>query len=121
MSLEQQQREIESSQHRHARHQGMEAGEVLDTVEKAFAGNPQNMQYFYQLFRDVYCNGIKPHPGKEMIGTMCVQIPDEIIHAAGGVPVRMCNGFYTDEEIGGEFMPAKSCSLVKASLGMLKS
>jgi len=121
MTVEQHQREIETAQHRHARHQGMEAGEVLDTVEKAFAGNPQNMQYFYDLFRDVYCNGIKPHPGKEMIGTMCVQIPDEIIHAAGGVPVRMCNGFYTDEEIGGEFMPAKSCSLVKASLGMLKS
>lgn len=121
MTVEQQQREIETPQHRHARHQGMEAGEVLDTVEKAFADNPENMQYFYDLFRDVYCNGVKPHPGKEMIGTMCVQIPDEIIHAAGGVPVRMCNGFHTDEEIGGEFMPAKSCSLVKASLGMLKS
>lgn len=121
MMPEPQERAIETSQQRHARHQGMEAGEVLDVVEKSFSGNPEAMQYFYDLFRDVYCNGVKAHPGKEMIGTMCVQIPDEIIHAAGGIPVRMCNGFYTDEEIGGEFMPAKSCSLVKASLGMLKS
>lgn len=113
--------EIESGQQRHARHQGMEASGVLDQVEKGFAGNPAAMQYFYDLFRNVYCNGIKPHPDKQTIGTMCVQIPDEIIHAAGGVPVRMCNGFYTDEEVGSEFMPAKSCSLVKASLGMLKS
>jgi benzoyl-CoA reductase/2-hydroxyglutaryl-CoA dehydratase subunit BcrC/BadD/HgdB len=115
------QHQVETSQQRHARHQGMEASGVLDTVEKGFGGNPEAMQYFYDLFRDVYCDGIKPHPDKEMIGTMCVQIPDEIIHAAGGIPVRMCNGFYTDEEVGGEFMPAKSCSLVKASLGMLKS
>ena len=121
MDSEQHQHEIETNQQRHARHQGMEAAEVLDLVEKGYAGNPLNMQYFYDLFRDVYCNGIKPHAGKEMIGTMCVQIPDEIIHAVGGVPVRLCNGFFTDEEIGGEFMPAKSCSLVKASLGMLKS
>ncbi len=114
-------REIEDSQQRHVRHQGMEAMQVLDVIEKDFSENPKAMQYFYDLFRDVYCNGIKPHPGKEMIGTMCVQVPDEIIYAAGGVPVRMCNGFYTDEEVGAEFMPAKSCSLVKASLGMLKS
>ncbi|MDD2759383.1 MAG: double-cubane-cluster-containing anaerobic reductase [Methylomonas sp.] len=113
--------EIESGVQRHARHQGMEAGGVLDQVERGFAGNPKAMQYFYDLFRDVYCEGVKPHPDKQTIGTMCVQIPDEIIHAAGGVPVRMCNGFYTDEELGSEFMPAKSCSLVKASLGMLKS
>ena len=113
--------QIETNQQRHARYQGMEAAGVLDQVEQGFADNPEAMQYFYDLFRDVYCKGIKAHPDKEMIGTMCVQIPDEIIQAAGGIPVRMCNGFYTDEEIGGDFMPAKSCSLVKASLGMLKS
>lgn len=113
--------QIETQQQRHSRHQGTEVSTVLDVVEKGFGGNPVTMQYFYDLFRDVYCKGIKPHPNKEMIGTMCVQIPDEIIYAAGGVPVRLCNGFYTDEELGGEFMPAKSCSLVKASLGMLKS
>jgi benzoyl-CoA reductase/2-hydroxyglutaryl-CoA dehydratase subunit BcrC/BadD/HgdB len=121
MTINTEQREIENSIQRHSRHQGMEAMLVLDIVEKGFADNPKNMRYFYDLFRNVYCEGIKPHPDKEMIGTMCVQVPDEIIHAAGGIPVRMCNGFYTDEELGGEFMPAKSCSLVKASLGMLKS
>ncbi len=121
MTIKTETREIENSIQRHSRHQGMEAMQVLDIVEKGFADNPEGMKYFYDLFRDVYCDGIKPHPDKEMIGTMCVQVPDEIIHAAGGIPVRMCNGFYTDEELGGEFMPAKSCSLVKASLGMLKS
>lgn len=121
MSMDTERQTIESPKERHIRHQGMEVLGVLDTVEKGFAANPQSMQYFYDLFRDVYCKGIKPHPGKQTIGTMCVQIPDEIIHAAGGIPVRMCNGFYADEEIGGEFLPGKSCSLVKASLGMLKT
>lgn len=121
MTTENGQAQIEDSQQRHSRHQGMEAMQVLDIIEKNFADNPRQMQYFYDLLRDVYCNGVKPHSDKAMVGSTCVQVPDEIIHAAGGVPVRLCNGFYTNEEVGGEFMPSKSCALVKATLGMLKS
>jgi len=35
--------------------------------------------------------------------------------------VRLCNGSYHYDQIGADFMPAKSCSLVKATLGMLCS
>lgn len=112
---------IENITQRQARIQGTEASGVLDQVEKDFGGNPAAMQYFYDLFRDVYCKGIKPHAGRQTVGTLCVHVPNEIIRAAGGVPVRLCDGFYGNEELGGEFMPAKSCSLVKATLGMLKS
>lgn len=113
--------QIESGAERQARIQGTEASGVLDQVEQGFGGNPESMQYFYDLFRDVYCKGMKPHADKQTVGTLCVHVPNEIIRAAGGVPVRLCDGFYGNEELGGEFMPAKSCSLVKATLGMLKS
>lgn len=114
-------RKIETGEQKHVRHEAMEAKEVLNEIVNHFSGNPESMSYFYEQFERLYCDRIKPHDGKKVIGTMCVQIPDEIIYAAGAVPVRMCNGFYVDEQVGSEFMPAKSCSLVKASLGMLKS
>ena len=50
---------------------------------------------------------------------MCLQVPDELIYAAGAVPVRLCSGAHAYDQIGADFMPAKSCSLVNATLGML--
>jgi benzoyl-CoA reductase/2-hydroxyglutaryl-CoA dehydratase subunit BcrC/BadD/HgdB len=37
------------------------------------------------------------------------------------VPIRLCNGFYTDDEIGSDLLPQKACPLVKASVGHLAS
>ncbi len=42
-----------------------------------------------------------------------------MIYALGATPVRLCNGSYHYDNRGADFMPAKSCSLVKATLGML--
>lgn len=98
-----------------------EAKEVLDQIEHGFNDNPQAMQYFYDLFNRVYCRGHAfEHPGMR-VGTTCIQVPEELIYALGAIPVRLCNGSYYYAEIGAEFMPAKSCSLVKATLGMLRS
>ncbi|MCK9387876.1 MAG: 2-hydroxyacyl-CoA dehydratase family protein [Sulfuritalea sp.] len=99
--------------------QAREAEIVLDHITDDFDGNPAAMQYFYDLFRRVYIQGeALAHEGK-LIGTTCIQAPDELIYAMGGTPVRLCNGSYHYDQIGADFMPAKSCSLVKATLGML--
>ena len=99
--------------------QAREAEIVLDHITDDFDGNPTAMQYFYDLFRRVYIQGeALAHEGK-LIGTTCIQAPDELIYAMGGTPVRLCNGSYHYDQIGADFMPAKSCSLVKATLGML--
>ena len=101
--------------------QARESEIALDHITDDFDGNPAAMQYFYDLFRRVYIQG-EPlaHEGK-LIGTTCIQAPDELIYAMGGTPVRLCNGSYHYDQIGADFMPAKSCSLVKATLGMLHS
>ncbi|SCZ49105.1 double-cubane-cluster-containing anaerobic reductase [Thiohalomonas denitrificans] len=98
-----------------------ESAQALNKIEKDFPDNPKAMDYFYELYRRIHCEGEVPHPGKRVIGTTCVQVPDELIYAAGAVPVRLCNGSHTHDQLGAEFMPAKSCSLVKATLGMLSS
>jgi benzoyl-CoA reductase/2-hydroxyglutaryl-CoA dehydratase subunit BcrC/BadD/HgdB len=105
----------------HQSRQAREAENVLDHITDRFDDNPQGMEYFYDLFRRVYCRGEElPRKGTQ-IGTTCIQAPEELIYAVGATPVRLCNGSYHYDQIGGDFMPAKSCSLVKATLGMLNS
>jgi benzoyl-CoA reductase/2-hydroxyglutaryl-CoA dehydratase subunit BcrC/BadD/HgdB len=101
--------------------QAREAESVLDQITDRFDDNPQGMAYFYDLFRRIYCHGeALPRKGIQ-IGTTCIQAPEELIYAVGATPIRLCNGSYHYDQTGGDFMPAKSCSLVKATLGMLNS
>ncbi len=101
-----------------ALHLAMEGEETLQHLTE-FSDNPKAMDYFYDLFRNLYKNGHKLPTDKKVIGTMCLQVPDELIYAAGAVPMRMCSGAYAYEQVGAEFMPAKSCPVVKATTGML--
>ena len=101
--------------------QAGESQDVLDHIVDDFQDNPESMQYFYDLFRRVYCHGEEvPHEGM-LVGTTCIQAPEELIYAFGATPMRLCNGSYHYDQKGADFMPAKSCSLVKATLGMLNS
>ncbi|MDO9305406.1 MAG: 2-hydroxyacyl-CoA dehydratase family protein [Sulfuricurvum sp.] len=112
---------IETSKERQNRHKAMEAIAVLNSLKEDFKSPIKSMDYFYDLFEKVYCRHEPLHEGKTKIGTMCIQIPSEIIYALDGIPIRLCNGFYTDDEIGSDLMPSKSCPLVKATVGLFAS
>ncbi len=99
----------------------IEAERMLDRLVDDFPDNPEAMGYFYDLYRTTWCAREAPHRGGPAIGTLCVQVPEELIRAAGAVPVRLCDGFHAHDQQGAEFMPAKSCPLVKATLGVLQS
>lgn len=101
--------------------QESEAQTMLDRIEHGFNDNPQAMRYFYDLFNRVYCQGEAVEHQGMLVGTTCIQVPEELIYALGATPMRLCTGSYFYDEVGAEFMPAKSCSLVKATLGMLQS
>jgi benzoyl-CoA reductase/2-hydroxyglutaryl-CoA dehydratase subunit BcrC/BadD/HgdB len=105
--------------------QAREAEAVLDRIVDGFDDNPAAMAYFYDLFRRAWCQGEElptaAGPHSPRIGTTCIHAPEELIYAMGATPVRLCNGSYHYDQIGADFMPAKSCSLVKATLGMLSS
>jgi benzoyl-CoA reductase/2-hydroxyglutaryl-CoA dehydratase subunit BcrC/BadD/HgdB len=112
---------IETPIEKQNRHKAMEAIKVINTLKEEFKSPIKSMDYFYTLFEDVYCHQKSLHNDKVKVGTMCIQIPSEIIYALDGVPIRLCNGFYTDDELGSDLMPSKSCPLVKASVGHLAS
>jgi benzoyl-CoA reductase/2-hydroxyglutaryl-CoA dehydratase subunit BcrC/BadD/HgdB len=99
-------------------HLAMEAEETLRRSEE-FPDNPLAMGYFYDLFRDLFTDGFTLPEAKKIIGTMCVQVPDELISAAGAVPFRLCSGAFSYDQIGADFMPAKSCPVVRSTYGML--
>ncbi len=99
--------------------QAREAENTLDHITDRFDDNPQGMAYFYDLFRRVYCRGEELAREGTLVGTTCIHAPEELIYAMGATPQRLCNGSYHFDQLGGDFMPAKSCSLVKATLGML--
>ncbi len=112
---------IESPKDRQNRHKAMEAIKLLNSIKEDFKHPIKSMDYFYDLFERVYCKHESLHADKVKIGTMCIQIPSEIIYALDGVPVRLCNGFYTDDEIGSDLLPQKSCPLIKATVGHFAS
>jgi len=100
-------------------HLAMEAEETLRRMEE-FPDNPSAMGYFYDFFRALFTGDPVLPQGKKVIGTMCVQVPDELIYAAGAVPFRLCSGAFSYDQIGADFMPAKSCPVVRATYGMLR-
>ncbi len=114
-------RTIETPKDKQNRHKAMEAIKIINSIKDDFKSPIQSMNYFYDLFEKVYCKNEPLHNGKTKIGTMCIQIPSEIIYALDGVPIRLCNGFYTDDEIGSDLLPQKACPLVKATVGHFAS
>jgi benzoyl-CoA reductase/2-hydroxyglutaryl-CoA dehydratase subunit BcrC/BadD/HgdB len=101
-------------------HLAMESTETLHQVSE-FPDVPDGMTYFYDICKLRFANGMDLRQNnKKLVGTMCLQVPDELIMAAGGVPVRLCSGAYAFDQVGGDFMPAKSCPMVRATMGMMQ-
>ena len=84
-------------------HLAMEAKETLRRMEE-FPDNPSAMGYFYDFFRTLFTDEPVLPEAKKVIGTMCVQVPDELIYAAGAVPFRLCSGAFAYDQIGADFM-----------------
>lgn len=114
-------REIETQEERQNRHKAMESVAVLNQLKNDFAKPLAGMNYFYDLFEQVYCRREPLHTKSVKVGTLCIQVPYEIIYALDAVPIRLCNGFHTDDEIGSDFAPSKACPLVKATVGQFSS
>ena len=100
-------------------HFAAEVRESLKKIEENISDSPASMAYFYDLFRELYNNGTSLGIKGKIIGTICTQVPHELIYASGATPLRLCSGSYSFEQVGAQFMPAKSCPIVKATTGML--
>ena len=97
---------------------------ALDELE-ASPDLPQSMGYFIDIMRDVFVKQDKSlisarlqgGDNKKVIGTYCLMVPEELIYAAGAIPVRLCGGSYEASSMGDELVPRDTCPVVKASVG----
>ncbi len=100
-------------------HLRMESNKSLREIMDDFPENLKAMEYFYDKLKWYSdSSGFNPN-GKKVIATMCIHVPLELIYAAGAIPVRICSGAYATDTIGAEFLPAKTCPLIKSTLGSL--
>lgn len=80
---------------------------------------PEALTPFLDILKQVFVDmkgAIKPE-SIPSVGTYCVMVPQELIYAAGAMPVKLCGGSYTAFNIGDDIAPRDACPLVKAVMG----
>ncbi|OGF45233.1 MAG: hypothetical protein A2231_00410 [Candidatus Firestonebacteria bacterium RIFOXYA2_FULL_40_8] len=79
--------------------------------------NPEAMAYFYDILTTDKREKELIESKAKVTGTYCYFAPEEIIYAAGAVPVRLCSGIYETITTSEEVLPRDICPLCKSSLG----
>ncbi|MFC1733557.1 2-hydroxyacyl-CoA dehydratase, partial [candidate division KSB1 bacterium] len=99
----------------------METEKNLQLVRDLFNGHANGMEYFYQRLKVYSEINNKEYENLKVIGSTCIHVPEELIYATGFIPLRLCNGSYSFDQAGTEFLPAKSCPVVRSILGSIKT
>jgi len=85
-------------------------------VLRGVPGRPEGLRHFEEvLAADSRQNEIS-ESGKPVIGIHCNFVPEELIHAAGAVPVRLCSLVPSGALLAEEVLPRDICPVVKSSL-----
>lgn len=74
--------------------------------------------YFREIVTsDLRTKELDSFPGK-VVGTLCNFVPEELILAAGAMPVRLCGGEHKAEREAEDFFARDVCPVVKSTLGL---
>lgn len=86
---------------------------------ESLSDTPEEMKPFFEVLKNIYVDlqDVQRPEGMKTIGTYCVLVPNELVYAAGAMPVRLCSGSYTAYSIGDDYVPRDACPLVKAVMG----
>ncbi len=86
-------------------------------VMRKVSDRPKAMSYYEGIVSlDIRLKEIQSFKG-QAIGTFCNFVPEELIYAAGAIPIRLCAGFYDTIHPAEEVLPRDICPLIKSSLG----
>lgn len=102
------------------------AGRIAEEVDAMARDNPgiKGMQYFYDLAKGLYSTRVSElkqlkASGKKLVGVFCNFVPEELVLAAGAVPIRLCSGCQEPIATAEEVLPRNFCPAIKSSLGMM--
>lgn len=82
-------------------------------------GEPEEFKYFENTLRKVFIDNetIKYSDDETLVGSFCVTMPSEIVHAAGARPLKLCSSSYVGFYIGDYVTPRDICPLIKSVVG----
>jgi benzoyl-CoA reductase/2-hydroxyglutaryl-CoA dehydratase subunit BcrC/BadD/HgdB len=102
------------------------AARIAEEVDSMASRNNgiAGMTYFYDLAKGLYTTRVQElraarESGKKIVGVFCNFVPEELVLAAGAVPVRLCSGCQEPIATAEEVLPRNFCPAIKSSLGML--
>ena len=91
---------------------------------RSIPGTPKELDFFYDVLEAAYVRNdptpmLGARPEKNLfVGIYCMVVPEELIYAAGAIPVRLCAGCFESSQIGEDRVPRDGCPLVKSSMGL---
>ncbi len=99
-------------------HLSMTVRDIFEAIDQEHS-RPVEMAYFDRFFREFGTEEkrIVNTEGRKIIGFYCMNVPEELIYAAGALPVRLCAGSADAAEAGETWFPDVSCPMVKSATG----
>jgi len=83
---------------------------------------PEGMGFYDFVVGDIHgirVKELRAHAAKggKVVATYCVFVPEEIVWAAGGIPVGLCAGAQFSIPMAEPILSRNTCALIKSSLG----
>jgi benzoyl-CoA reductase/2-hydroxyglutaryl-CoA dehydratase subunit BcrC/BadD/HgdB len=97
-------------------------GPIYQEIYLSQPGRPAGMAFFDFVVGDIHgirVRELREHgkTGGKVVATYCVFVPEELVWAAGGVPVGLCGGTQFSIPLAEEVLPRNTCALIKSSFG----
>jgi len=105
-------------------------GELVENLGRTYRekvlsqpDRPASMAYFDSAIHELHGDRIREifearAAGRKMIGAFCIYVPEEIVLAAGAIPVALCGGTAWSIPYAEQTFPREICPLVKSTLGL---
>jgi benzoyl-CoA reductase/2-hydroxyglutaryl-CoA dehydratase subunit BcrC/BadD/HgdB len=95
-----------------------EAVQVLDALA-AEKDRPKGIEPFDEFFRKQLWRAQLSKTGRKLVGQVCNFVPDELVLAAGGVPIRLDDGCSATVRRGAKLLHAEVCCALRALTGRI--
>ena len=97
-------------------------GPAYQEVYLSQENRPEGMAFFDYVVGDIHgirVRELREHAreGGKVVATYCVFVPEELVWAAGAIPVGLCAGTQFSIPIAEEVLPRNTCALIKSSFG----
>ncbi len=97
-------------------------GPIYQEIYLSQKDRPAEMGFFDFVVGDIHgirVRELRQHAmnGGKVVATYCVFVPEEIVWAAGAIPVGLCAGAQFSVPLAEEILPTNTCALIKSSFG----